>query len=586
MIGRVNAKAGPERERAGGRAVIVMLGAIVVLAGGGYLAAYLVASEKVPHGTTVAGVAIGGRSEVDAIRILDDGLAERAGRNLEVITGSVTSAIAPADLGLSVDLEESVAEAGGGRSWRPQRLWDYFTGGDDLAPVVAVDETAFATGLTRLDQQVSGVPVDGAVAFVDGRVQVTDAVPGASVNPALARDLLTAAFLDSDDPTVTLPMTSIAPDIDAADVEQAVTSFANPAVSAPVTLDFGDTPIRLQPRDYVSALSMRAEGGVLVPAFDETALAGLVASATAGTVAPVDATISIIDGRPKVTKGKAGLSFDPPAVTAAFATVLPLPDGQRQVAVAATVARPAFSTLDAQALRIKEKVSEFTTYFPYADYRNVNIGRAAELVNGTVLKPGETFSLNDTVGERTRENGFTDGFVISNGIFKEDLGGGVSQMATTTFNAMFFAGLEDIEHKPHSFYIDRYPVGREATVAWGAIDLRFRDDTDYGVLIDAHVTPSTPSSQGVVTVSMWSTKTWDIETSTSARYNPTQPDTRTLSTDDCFPNTGYGGFDVDVTRVFKRPGSPSVDKQETFTTTYTPSDTVICKPPPAASDGG
>ena len=90
-----------------------------------------------------------------------------------------------------------------------------------------------------------------------------------------------------------------------------------------------------------------------------------------------------------------------------------------------------------------------------------------------MLKPGETFSLNDTVGERTEANGFTKGFIISDGIFKEDLGGGVSQMATTTFNAMFFAGLEDVEHKPHSFYIDRYPVGREATVAWGAVDLRF-----------------------------------------------------------------------------------------------------------------
>ena len=140
----------------------------------------------------------------------------------------------------------------------------------------------------------------------------------------------------------------------------------------------------------------------------------------------------------------------------------------------ATVAEPEFTTKDARALKIKEQVSTFTTYYPYADYRNINIGRAAELVNGTVLKPGETFSLNDMVGERTAENGFTEGFIISDGIFKEDLGGGVSQMATTTFNAMFFAGLEDVEHKPHSFYIDRYPVGREATVAWGAVDLRFQ----------------------------------------------------------------------------------------------------------------
>ena len=157
--------------------------------------------------------------------------------------------------------------------------------------------------------------------------------------------------------------------------------------------------------------------------------------------------------------------------------------------VKATVKEPDFTTEDARALGIKEQVSTFTTYYPYAEYRNINIGRAAELVNGTVLKPGETFSLNDTVGERTAENGFTEGFIISDGVFKEDFGGGVSQMATTTFNAMFFAGLEDVEHKPHSFYIDRYPVGREATVAWGAVDLRFKNDTDHGVLIQANVTP-------------------------------------------------------------------------------------------------
>ena len=149
------------------------------------------------------------------------------------------------------------------------------------------------------------------------------------------------------------------------------------------------------------------------------------------------------------------------------------------------MARADFRTADARTLRIREQVSAFTTYFPYADYRNTNIGRAAELVDGTILKPGETFSLNDTVGERTRANGFTEGFIIEDGVFKEDLGGGVSQMATTTFNAMFFAGLEDVEHKTHSFYIDRYPVGREATVAWGSVDLRFRNDTPYGVLITA-----------------------------------------------------------------------------------------------------
>src|SRR5690606_19612011 len=184
---------------------------------------------------------------------------------------------------------------------------------------------------------------------------------------------------------------------------------------------------------------------------------------------------------------------------------------------------------DAEALGIKEVISDFSTSFPHASYRNINIGRAAELVNGTVLKPGETFSMNDTVGERTRANGFTEGFMISNGVFKEDLGGGVSQMATTLFNGMFFAGLEDVEHKPHSFYISRYPVGREATVAWGSVGLKFKTTTDHGVLIESTVSPGSAGSQGTVRVRMWGTKIWDIDSSTGKRYNLTSPKTRTLS---------------------------------------------------------
>jgi vancomycin resistance protein YoaR len=280
-----------------------------------------------------------------------------------------------------------------------------------------------------------------------------------------------------------------------------------------------------------------------------------------------------------VVPAKPGVTFDPAEVMAAFTAALAQPEGEREAEVSAQVEEAAFSTADAKALGIEEQVSSFTTYFPYADYRNTNIGRAMELINGTVLKPGETFSLNDTVGERTPENGFVKGFIIEDGIFKEDYGGGVSQSATTTFNAAFFAGLEDVEHKPHSFYIDRYPVGREATVAWPTVDLKFTNDTPYGVLIQAGITPSSPSAQGVATVTMWSTKYWEITTSESARYNVTEPETRVLRTEDCYPNTGYGGFDIDVTRHFHLPSDPTQDRDEVMHTTYTPSDTVICQPP-------
>ena len=199
-----------------------------------------------------------------------------------------------------------------------------------------------------------------------------------------------------------------------------------------------------------------------------------------------------------------------------------------------------------------------------------------------MVEPGEDFSLNDTVGERTAENGFTEGFVISDGIFKEDLGGGVSQMATTAFNAGFFGGMTDVEHKPHSFFIDRYPEGREATVAWPTLDMRWGNDTPYGVLVQAVVVPSTPTTVGSATVTLWSTKYWDITTKTGERYNFTSPATRTLTTPDCYPNSGYGGFDVDVWRYWKRAGSDKLVRTEKMHTTYTPSDTVVCEDPEPA----
>ena len=108
---------------------------------------------------------------------------------------------------------------------------------------------------------------------------------------------------------------------------------------------------------------------------------------------------------------------------------------------------------------------------------------------------------------------------------------------------------------------------------------RFENDTPYGVLITADLVASTPTSSGALTVSVWSTDYWDITTTTGKRYNFTQPATRTLATEDCYPNEGYGGFEIDIVRYFRRAGRSALDHSETMHTTYTPSDTVICRPP-------
>lgn len=572
------------REKAGAKVVLWLVLGLGVLFGGAYVAAHYVAGDKVPRNTTVSGVRIGGHPQDEAAERLRAGLAERVARDIATTVDGTPVSIDPAEVGLRVDHEASVAEAGGETSWDPVRLWNYFTGGDDFVAEVDVDTSAYNAYLQRLDEEHGQAARDGAVAFDGASIETTDARTGKALDPADTLAALEAAFLEEAPDVVDLETVEVQPDIDATDVQEALDSFASPAVAAPVTLAFEGSNIKVAPADYTAALSLVPTDGELVPTLDAAklteAVGGLVTNG-----APVDASVALVDGTPQVVPAKPGVTFDQQQLESGFLGAVAQPQGQRTLELAAQVAKPAFTTKDARALRVKERVSTFTTYFPYAEYRNVNIGRAAEIIDGTLLKPGETFSLNDTVGERTEANGFTKGFVINDGILVQDLGGGVSQMATTLFNAMFFAGLEDVEHKPHSFYIDRYPVGREATVAWGAVDLRFTNDTPYGVLIDTSFTNSTPSSSGAVTVTMYSTKYWDITTTTGPRYNLTQPETRRIDTLTCHPNQGYGGFDIDVTRYFRPVGENTETREdEVFRTTYTPSDTVICTNPDAVDE--
>ena len=572
------------REKAGATVVLWLLVGLVVLFGGLYVAAHYVAGDRVPRNTTVAGVRIGGHPQAEAAERLRAGLADRVARDIATTVDGEQVAIDPAQAGLSVDYESSVAEAGGEESWDPVRLWNYFTGGEAFDAEVEVDEATYNAFLTGLDEQHGATARDGAVAFAGAQIETTDARPGHALDPSDTLTALEDVFLDEDPAVVALATSEVQPAIDASDVQEALDTFASPAVAAPVTLTFEGSTVKVFPADYTTALSLVPTAGELVPTLDGAKLAEVVgAKVTQGS--PVDATVALVGGRPRVVPAKPGVTFDPAELEAGFLAAVAKPQGERTLALTAKVAEPDFTTAEARALQVRERVSTFTTYFPYAEYRNVNIGRAAQLIDGTLLKPGETFSLNDTVGERTEANGFTKGYVINDGILVQDLGGGVSQMATTTFNAMFFAGLEDVEHKPHSFYIDRYPVGREATVAWGAVDLRFRNDTPYGVLIDTSFTSSTPSTSGAVTVTMYSTKYWDITTTTGERYNLTQPETRRIDTRTCHPNEGFGGFDIDVVRYFRPVGENTETREdEVFHTTYIPSDTVICTNPDAVDE--
>lgn len=559
------------------RVVTGLLLGLIAMFGGLYVAGYFFTADKVPQGTSVAGVRIGGLEPAAAQRALEQGIEAKANEAIVVSAGGRRSRIDPVSAGLEVDAAASVAQAGAGRSWSPARMWNYFIVGDDLDAVVTVDEARLTAALAAFAKEVDQPAQEGSVTISGGRAVPHFPQTGLAIDTDAAADAVRGAYLGKSDEVVPLPVREVHPEISEDEVHAAMDDFANPALSAPVIIVIGGQNVVLRPGKYSRALSLENREGTLVPTLDDRAVLEAIAPAMKrAALAPREATVRLVGGRPRVVPGRTGITFKPQAVTGRFLALVVQQGRNRTMSVRSVVDRPDFTSADARKLRIRQVVSSFTTNYPHADYRNTNLGRAAQLINGTILKPGETFSLNKTVGERTKRNGFTTGFIISDGVFREDLGGGVSQVATTTFNAAFFAGLEDVEHKPHSFYIDRYPIGREATVAWGAVDLKFRNDTPHGILIQARITPSTPSTQGAMTVRMWSTKYWDITTSVSGRYNPTSPRTRHLSGNGCVPNVGYGGFDVDVFRVFHRHGKGAVVRRETMHTSYTPSDSVVC----------
>jgi vancomycin resistance protein YoaR len=556
-----------------------LLFGLLVLVGGVYVTGYLLTSDRVPRDTTVAGVDIGGLRPAAARTALSQELTEERYAPITVRARGASTTLDPRVVGLDIDVAASVEQTGPGRSWHPARIWDAIVGGEDYDPVLLVDEQALRAAVDGFAEEADRPARNGAVTFDEDGVDVRPASTGEVIDREKAVRRLQEAYPETAE--VRLPVRRVQPTITDAEVSAAMDEFANPALSGPVSLVVGEQQAVLRPEDFGPALRLEPERGVLVPRLDEDALVRRLDQRLEDKpLAAKDATVRIVgghtDGRPEVIPGKKGVTFDRQEVLDGFLDVVVQGDAGRTLRVSAETTEPDFTTEEAEALGIVEKVSEFTTYFPHSDYRNTNLGRAAQLINNTVLKPGDVFSLNKIVGERTAENGFVKGFIIADGIYKEDFGGGVSQVATTTFNAMFFAGLEDIEHKPHSFYISRYPIGREATVAWPHVDLRFRNDTDYGVLVEAWIDPSTPSSQGAMHVRMWSTKVWRIKAGQSAQYNFTDEETRTIDAEGCVPNQGYDGFEIDVYRYFYRPGSDKLHHRETFHTVYTPSDTVIC----------
>jgi vancomycin resistance protein YoaR len=546
-----------------------------------YGAALAFAGDKIPSHTTVLGIPIGGMSEHDAKTKLEAGLKDRMAQPIALKAGGSEFQVKPADAGLSVDLDATVAATGAGLSLAPGRIWHALTGGDAIEPVVAKDDAKLKAAVEKLATQVSRPATEGTITFKETTPVTHPPADGLQLDKGKAPAAVLAAYPSDGNPK-DLPVSVTKPQAGTDKIDEALKSYAEPAMSGPVRLTVGSKSVELEPAELAPYLTVTVKGGEITPALDAKKLEPLFQQRfEALETLPKDATVQIVGTGPKVIPAVDGMVVDRTKVVPAILSILAKPTGERRAAVGLAHTKAKVTTEQVAALGIKEVMGQFTTTFPHAPYRNINIGTAAARINGTLLKPDETFSLNKIVGERTKENGFTEGNIISGGKFVLDLGGGVSQSATTTFNAAFFAGLKDVEHKAHSVYISRYPIGREATVAWPAVDLKFRNDSGHGILVQTIFKASTPGSQGSITVKIWGTKVWDITAGQSGKSNPRAPKVVYNTAADCRPQAPIAGFDITVYRYFAQNGVRK--KTESFTTKYNAAADIRCGPKPGTT---
>ncbi|MFF5503620.1 VanW family protein [Streptomyces roseolus] len=558
------------------RTAAIATGVVAVAAGGLYMAGLVATGDDISAGTRAGGVDIGGLSRAEAAERLRAQAPAAWTAPLVVKVGERTESVSPAAAGLTVDAEATAEKAADPSKDPFTVIGRLFSSGDrEIEPVLAQDPAKTDAAVAALAKRNDRAVKEGSVSFRDGEAVATRPVTGRKLDTAKAAEALRAAYPAAPGAAaVSLPVTLTEPKLPAAELTRFLDAYARPAVSGPVTLTVGDERLRISPETLGDHLTVKNDGGRLTGALDTTALLrdpDVARPLAAMTGAPVEGTLGVRDGKVVVVKeGKPGREVTEKSLAAAVDPLLTRTgEAARTAAVATKVTQPQVSSATLDELGVKEQMSTFTVNFPAAPYRTINIGRAAELINGSLVQPGEVWSFNRTVGERTEENGFVDGTMILDGRYQEAPGGGVSAVATTVFNAVFFAGVQPVEYGAHSFYIERYPAGREATVAWGSLDQKFRNDSGKPIYIAASATDSS------VTITFYGTKKYDsVEAEAGPRTNVTKPEKREATGEKCVPQEPLEGFDIAVDRVFKNGGEEV--KRQTFKTHYTPRDEVVC----------
>lgn len=549
----------------GWRITLGVIVGLLLIAGIAYTWDVIANQGKVPRATSVGGVDISSMERTAAVEKLERELGDVETKPVNVTSGEKSSQLVPAESGLTLNYQKAV-DGIPDASYNPvTRLFSFVKATQEIPVAVDIDDTALDGALERVKNELSFAPKDGMLELNNGQLKVTKPVLGQTVEPDDLKNGITENWLDP--AGVEVEPVEVEPAINDDAIEAMRTGDVAKALDNPLTIN-GENNVAgtLRKDEIAQFVSIEAKDAKLELKVDTPKAQQLFEERMDGAQVPgQNAKISFSGDKMNVTPSVDGSIIDWEKTLKDFDKRV---KGDERTWDADYKPDPAeYTTEMAEKATFNDTVSEFSTG-GFSGASGENIRRVAAQVDGAVVNPGETFSLNGYTGPRGTAQGYVESGIIINGHSGTAVGGGISQFATTLYNAAYFAGFEDVAHTPHSYYISRYPAGREATVYEGSIDLQFKNTTNTPVRIE------TDFGGGKITVRFKGVKTYNVESVNNGRWATTQP-TRMSVGEDCSPSSGAPGFTTSDTRIIKDLSGREVSR-ETTTTVYDPQPIVSC----------
>ena len=469
---------------------IAVVAAIAAAVGIFFGLAFAGSPDRIAAGVRIAGVNVGGLTVGEAAAKLEARARAAARKPVVFTAGGRTWRLRPGNLGVEVDWNAAVTIAlhhgDGFAPFRGFRRIGVRMFGADVSPPTQVWKRALDYELRRMSRAIDRPHRDAAIVLAGLRPVVVGGRTGRILDRDAAGATIVHALAGFQRGRVPLPLRSDPPRVTAADLRP-VAGQVRTGLARRIRMTLDRASWWLPPQQLASLLALPHDGSRTLGIGGPGAQRYLARIARGVNHPARDATFRVFEsGRVGVVPARSGRVV---AIGTTERSILAaaLSSGRRTAQVIVAPQPPRRTTAQARAMGITTRVSRYETIYGGDPNRIHNVQLVARLIDGKLIAPGATFSFNRATGARTAAKGFREAPVIINGEVTTGLGGGVCQVSTTVFNAAYDAGLDITARTNHALYISHYPQGRDATVDYPSVDLRFVNDTSHWLLLRTFV---------------------------------------------------------------------------------------------------